>query len=204
MYWPATTLTIMDVCQAYPPRRRAGLVAALVGAFLLVWPSHAAGASEDAADATLRARIEAQLAALPDRDGAEIRIAVREGQVLLLGRVALLEQSLRAEQAVWKTPGVVDVDNELRVLAFDGPKDAEIARRVRTIIKGDARFLDTNLEVEVSEGLVRLRGFFQDPADVLALKHRVASIPGVLDVEIDALLVAFGPLRGNQTRGVGT
>ena len=69
--------------------------------------------------------------------------------------------------------------------------DAEIARRVRMIIKGDRRFLDTNLELEVTAGLVRLRGLFQDPADVLALKHRIASIPGVLDIEIDSLLVAL-------------
>jgi len=58
------------------------------------------------------------------------------------------------------------------------------------IIKSDGRFVDTNLELEVTAGLVRLRGMFQDPTDVLALKHRIASIPGVLDVEIDALLVA--------------
>ena len=166
-------------------------VAALVLALLLAGPSRASGPSPAANDAELRLRIEAQLAALPDPEGAEIRVAVREGQVVLQGRVRLLEQSLRAEQAVWKTPGVLDVDNEIRVVSVGAGGDAEVERQVRMIIKGDGRFLDTNLELEVAAGLVRLRGLFQDPTDVLALKHRIASIPGVLNVEIEALLVAL-------------
>lgn len=176
---------------------RAGLVttrramAALITTLWLVVPSHASELDRGAEDAGLRVRIEAQLAALPDLEGAEIGVAVREGQVVLQGRVRLLEQSLRAERAVWKTPGVLDVDNELRVVAVGAGGDAEIARQVRMIIKGGGRFLDTNLELEVAAGRVRLRGFFQDPADVLALKHRIASIPGVIDVEIEALLVAL-------------
>jgi len=158
--------------------------------------SQASENSEAATDAELRTRIEAQLAALPDREGAEIRVAVTDGQVVLQGRVHLLEQSLRAEQTVWKTPGVLDVDNELRVIPHGVGGDAAIERQVRTIIKGDGRFVDTNLEVEVMAGIVRLRGLFQDPADVLALKHRIASIAGVLDVEIDALLVARRGAKG--------
>ena len=172
-------------------------VAALVVSLWLVGSSHASGAAPAAEDSDLRARIEAQLAALPDQEGAEVRVAVREGQVVLQGRVRLLEQSLRAEQAVWKTPGVLDVDNELRVVSVGAGGDAEIVRRVRTIIKGDGRFLDTNLELEVTAGLVRLRGLFQDPGDVLALKHKIASIPGVRDVEIEALLVALRDVAGS-------
>lgn len=145
------------------------------------------GSSEDA---EIRARIEARLADLPDREGAEIRVAVREGAVLLQGKVRLLEQSLRAEQTTWKTPGVLDVDNELRVLALAPGGDDAIERQVRLIIKAGGAFLDTSLAVEVAAGVVRLRGVFQDPGDVLALKHRIASIPGVLEVEIDALMVA--------------
>ncbi len=180
-------------------RRRLGAAgnAVALAALLLGAPSQAPAAPPSSEDAALRSRIEAKLAELPGRDGAEIRVAAHAGQVLLQGRVRLLEQSLRAEQVVWKTPGVLDVDNELRVLPHGAGGDAEIVRQVRLIIKGDARCLDTNLELDVTAGLVRLRGMFNDPADVLALKHRIASIPGVLNVEIDALLVAFRsePLR---------
>jgi osmotically-inducible protein OsmY len=159
---------------------------------------HGAEAGEDEA---LRARLEARLEGLADRDGAEIRVAVRDGRVLLRGRVRLLEQSLRAEQTAWKTVGVEDVENELRVVPVGGAGDAAIERRIRTIIKGDERFVDTSLELEVRTGRVRLRGMFNDPVDVLAMKHRIASIPGVLDVEIDAVLVAR---RGESGRAPGS
>jgi osmotically-inducible protein OsmY len=153
-------------------------------------PGFASGEPEAPEDVELRARIEAKLAELPDREGAEIRVMVRNGQVLLQGRVRLLEQSLRAEQAAWKTSGVLDLENELRVVSPGVGGDAAIEQRVRMIIKGDERFIDTNLQLEVTAGQVRLRGLFQNPADVLALKHRIASVPGVLGVEIDAVLVA--------------
>ncbi len=167
-----------------------GVVSSLVMALLFAATSHASSPSEAAPDDALRARIEARLAALPDRDGAEIRVAVGDGQVVLQGRVRLLEQSLRAEQAAWKTPGVLDVDNELRVVFRGMDSDPAIERQVRMILKSDGRFVDTNLELDVSAGVVRLRGPFQEPADVLALKHQIAAIPGVLDVRIDALLMA--------------
>jgi hypothetical protein len=112
----------------------------------------------------------------------------------------LLEQSLRAEQVAWKTSGVLDVDNELRVAARGVGGDAEIEQRVRMIIKGDERFIDTSLQLEVKAGFVTLRGLFEDPGDVLALKHRIASIPGVLDVKIEAVLVAHRVMP-DRTRG---
>ena len=175
------------------PMAARGAIAAFVVALLLAGPGHASASSHpDREDAELRSRIEAKLAALPDREGADVRVAVSDGQVVLRGRVRLLEQSLRTEQAVWKTSGVLDVDNELRVVYAGAGGDAEIEQRVRMVIKGDGRFLDTNLELEVVAGRVRMRGLFQDPSDVLALKHRIASVPGVLNVEIDALLVALG------------
>ena len=183
--------------------RKFGKKALLAGALCLscfALPGLASGAPEAPEDAELRARIEAKLAEIPGREGAEVRVVVRGGQVLLQGRVRLLEQSLRAEQVAWKTAGVLDVDNELRVAPRAVGGDAEIEQRVRMIIKGNERFIDTSLQLEVNAGLVRLRGLFQDPGDVLALKHRIASIPGVLGVEIDAVLVAhrFMP---DRTRG---
>jgi osmotically-inducible protein OsmY len=166
-----------------------GPLLALTLVLFLVGPSRAS--EPRAADGELRARIEARLSALESGEGADIRVAVREGRVILQGRVALLEQSLRAEQSAWKTDGVIDVDNELRVVPAAPGADAEIERQVRLIIKSDGGFLDTNLELEVVAGVVRLRGLFQDPTHVLDVKHRIASIAGVLEVQIDAFLVAL-------------
>jgi osmotically-inducible protein OsmY len=172
---------------------KTALRTAVVGALFvscLAVPALVSGEPESPEDVELRARIEAKLTELPEQEGAEIRVVVRNGQVLLQGRVRLLEQSLRAEQAAWKTAGVIDLENELRVVSPAVGGDAAIEQRVRMIIKGDERFIDTNLRLEVTAGQVRLRGLFRDPGDVLALKHRIASIPGVLGVQIDAVLVA--------------
>ncbi len=169
------------------PVRSALAILAVSGAFALA--NQSAGAAASAQDAALRERIEANLAALDDREGADVRVAVRNGEVVLQGSVRVLEQSLRAEQAAWRTPGVIDVDNELRVTPGT-QGDVAIEREVRLIIKGDGRFLDTTLELRVANGLVSIRGMFQDPTDVLRLKHRIAAVPGVLAVEIDAQLVA--------------
>lgn len=156
-----------------------------------LWMAAPACAEEPAVgDGDLQTRIERRISALPNQEGATVRVFVRDGEVLLQGSVRLLEQSLRIEQDVWKTPGVRDVDNELRVAPLPLGGDAEIERQIRLVLKGDSRFLDASLELQVEAGLVRLRGRFRDPSDVLAVKHRIAAIPGVLDIQIDALLVA--------------
>ena len=157
---------------------------------MLASASLASERTEAPEDEDLHAQIEAQLAELPEIARAKIRVAVRDGHVVLQGQVRLLEQLLRAEQTVWTTPGVRDVDNELQVVPLAAGADAAIERQVRMIVKSDGPFIDTNLQIEVLAGVVRLQGMFQDPSDVLTLKHQIAKIPGVLAVEIDALLVA--------------
>ena len=176
-----------------PARQHAAsALAVLLLALGIAAPAAGQGAVETEEDLDLRARIQLELSTF-DREGADIGVAVRAGSVVLHGRVRLLEQSLRAEQAVWKTDGVTDVENELRVAPFAAAADDAIELRIRTIIEGGDRFLDNDLELDVVAGVVRLRGLFRDPSDVLALKHRIAAIPGVLDIEIDAVLVADRP-----------
>jgi hypothetical protein len=87
----------------------------------------------------------------------------------------------------------------LDLQAVEG-RDAAIEQRVRKIIEADERFVDTNLRLEVTAGQVRLRGLFQDQADVLALKHRIASVPGILDVEIDVNCIPQGAVNTPQNR----
>lgn len=140
-----------------------------------------------AADTEVRETLEAGLQELAL---TEVRVAVSGGEVLLQGRVRLLDHSLRAEQLAWKTEGVVDVENEIRVVALTSGGDDAIEQRIRTLVKGDERFTHSEIRVEVTGGVVRLSGLFRDPSDVLALKHRVAEVPGVLDLVIDAVLIA--------------
>ncbi len=162
-------------------------------AVLLAWIAGAVRAAPPPSDAAVRAAIEARLEALDDLGGAEIRVRVQDGRVLLQGRVQLLDQSLQAERAAWTTPGVVDLDNELRVVVSGLERDSTIERQVRMVLEADGRLLGTDPEVQVASGVVRLRATFQNPADVLTLKHRIARIAGVVDVQIDAVLLAMAP-----------
>ena len=166
-------------------------VAVLLGALGLALPSLAQNGA--IAEAELRARIESRLAQL-GQEGADVRVTVSGGDVVLQGSVPLLEHSLRAEQTVWKTQGVTDVDNELRVRPPTAADDETIELGIRALLTGDA-IVRAPIQLDVLAGTVRLRGTFRDPSDVLMLKHRIAAMPGVLEVEIDAILVA---LRGSR------
>jgi len=146
-------------------------------------------ARAEAGDAALQARVEQSIRALA-APGAAIRVAAAGGDVLLFGTVLLLEHALRAEQAAWRTEGVRDVDNEIRVIPRLRGTDAAIEREIRGVLSSDARFGGSQVQIEVAAGEVVLRGLIPDPAAVLALRHRVAAIEGVVSIEIEPLLVA--------------
>ena len=110
-------------------------------------------------------------------------MATRKGR---LRARSVYSQKLLYEHIVWRTPGVVKLDNDMRVVPRLPVEDAEIARHIHTLITGHQRFLHAEITVDVTEGAVRLSGTFYDPDDVLALKHQVAEIAGVIRLEIMA------------------
>jgi hypothetical protein len=57
------------------------------------------------------------------------------------------------------------------------------------MIKDHQRFQNTEMTVEVTEGVVSLSGTFYNPGDILFLKHQVAEIEGVIRLEILARFV---------------
>ena len=122
-------------------------------------------------------------------EGTEVHIAVQGGQVVLSGTVYLYSQKMLYEHIVWRTPGVVKLNNEIRVVPRLPVEDAEIARHIHTLITGHQRFQNAEITVDVTEGAVNLSGTFHDSGDVLALKHQVAEIEGVIRLEIMARFV---------------
>jgi osmotically-inducible protein OsmY len=122
-------------------------------------------------------------------EDTEVHIVVRSGQVVLSGTVYLYSQKLLYEDIVEQTPGVVEITNEVRVVPRLPVEDAEIARHIRTLIKGHQRFQNSGITVDVTQGAVSLRGMFYAPDDFLFLQHQVAEIEGVIHLEISALFV---------------
>jgi len=140
-----------------------------------------------ASDRELRERIGVQTHHDQRLEGTRVRVVVQDGQVVLSGAVYLYSQKMLYEHIVWRTPGVVEVDNEIRVVPRLSVEDAEIARHIHTLIKGHPRFQHAEITVEVTQGAVSLSGTFHDPGDVLSLKHQVTEIAGVIRLEILAL-----------------
>jgi osmotically-inducible protein OsmY len=117
-------------------------------------------------------------------EGTQVHVSVQGGHVTLSGTVYLYSQKLLYEHLAGRTPGVVKLNNKIRVVPRLPVEDAEIARHIHTLITGHQRFQHAEIMVDVTEGVVSLSGTFHDPDDVLALKHQVAEIEGVIRLEI--------------------
>jgi osmotically-inducible protein OsmY len=117
-------------------------------------------------------------------EDTQVHVLVQDGQVVLSGTVSLYSQKMLYEHIVWQTPGVVEVDNEIRVVPRVPVEDAEITRHIHTVIKEHPRFQNAEITVHVTQGAVSLSGTFHEPGDVLFLKHQVAEIDGVIRLEI--------------------
>jgi osmotically-inducible protein OsmY len=158
------------------------VVIGLVGSLGLV-SGYAAGDREILEHIAVQTRHDERL------EDTEVHIVVQSGQVILSGTVYLYSQKILYEHIVEQTPGVVEITNEVRVVPRLPVEDAEIARHIRTLIKGHQRFQNAAITVDVSQGTVSLSGTFHDPGDFLFLKHQVAEIEGVIRLEIRALFV---------------
>ncbi len=93
------------------------------------------------------------------------------------------------EQIAWKTKGVVEVDNEIRVVPKLPQADADIKRNIIEVVHTHRRLQGVNLEVAVDRGAVRIYVTFEHPCDVLFFKHRVAEIEGVIAINIIAKFI---------------
>src|SRR5262245_47280535 len=122
-------------------------------------------------------------------EGTEVHVVVQSGQVVLSGTVYLYSQKLLYEHIVERTPGVVEINNDIRVVPRLPVEDAEIAEHIRTLIAGHQRFPNAEVTVDVTQGAVSLSGVFHDPGDVLLLTHQVAEIEGIVGLEVMARFI---------------
>jgi osmotically-inducible protein OsmY len=116
-----------------------------------------------------------------------VEVAVEDGYVVLYGVVDLYIQRMLYEQIAWKAEGVVEVENEIRVVPKLVPSaDEDIKRKIMEIVHSHPRLQTINPNVRVEGGAVLIRGTFEHPRDVLFLKHQVAEIEGVITLSIMA------------------
>ena len=113
-------------------------------------------------DDLIQREIEAQIAESTMLRGTRIEVQVEQRLVVLTGRVRLYEQKLVSDRIAWTTPGVFEVDNEIRVVPKVPLADAAIERRIREIIKTHQRFHGAGVVVAVDNGVVSIQGSFPE------------------------------------------
>jgi osmotically-inducible protein OsmY len=149
--------------------------------------AHAALATSDK---IIKHRIEDEAADTLSLRETKVDLAVEDGYVVLYGTASLYIQKMLYEQIAWKTKGVVEVDNEIRVVPRLAQRDAVIERKIMELVQTHRRFQGVNVIVTVKAGAVHIRITLDHPSDVLFLKNKVAEIDGVISINIQAKFIA--------------
>ena len=134
----------------------------------------------------IKQRIEDEAADTLSLRETKVDLVVEDGYVVLYGTVGLYIQKMLYEQIAWKTKGVVEVDNEIRVVPGLPQTDKAIERKIMELVQTHRRFQGVEVNVTVKEGAVHIRTTLDHPRDVLFLKSRVAEITGVISINIQA------------------
>ncbi len=135
-------------------------------------------------DQAIKQSIEDAAARSPRLQNANVQIAVEDSSVVLFGTVQLYLHRLDYERIAWQADGVVEVDNEIRVVPQAGLADAAIERKIWELVKVNERFHASNFKIAVENGDVLLDATFLHPRDVLFLRRSVAAIEGVISISI--------------------
>ncbi len=155
----------------------------IVAAFLLFFLASPQALADT--DRIIKQAIEEAAAKSPELQGTDAGIAVEGRTVILFGSVRLFLHKMLYEQIAWQTIGVLEVDNEIRVVPRVPLSDAAIERKIWEIVKRHEQFHTSEMKVTVEHGTVFLRGTFGNPQDVIFLKKRMAAIEGVIAIDID-------------------
>ncbi len=166
--------------------RKLMLIVALI---TIVFGMAHAGAALAMSNKIIKQRIEDEAADTFRLRGTKVDIAVEDGYVVLYGTVGLYIQKMLYEQIAWKTKGVVEVDNEIRVVPGLPQSDTVIEHKIMELVQTHRRFQGVNVIVTVIKGAVHIRATLEHPQDVLFLKRRVAEIEGVTAINIQAKFI---------------
>jgi osmotically-inducible protein OsmY len=112
-----------------------------------------------------------------------IRIAIRNGQVTLIGLVQNAEQAQRIQAMVGQMPGVVGVQNGLSTLPPDqalNENDRVILAQIRQVIPPSASGAWTPVSFDVRQGTVGIVGIVPTMQESQRIATVVQQVPGVV------------------------
>jgi osmotically-inducible protein OsmY len=115
----------------------------------------------------------------------EIVVQAHDGAVVLRGTVGSLVQRVEAARTARAVPGVDEVDDQLRVrpLGVDGRADADTEAAVLDALIADPEVHANDIDVEVRDGSVTLRGMVALYAQRDRAERIAMAVPGVAAVD---------------------
>ncbi|MGS2719028.1 BON domain-containing protein [Paraglaciecola aestuariivivens] len=123
---------------------------------------------DTAKDAWIDGKAESTLLFNGNLNSFDINTDVKNGTVILTGKVDTSVDSALAEELVRSLEGVKDVENNLTVVATDKPKqdnqmmqqlkDSKVETVVKTRLLFESEVSGLDIDVEVEKGVVTLKG----------------------------------------------
>lgn len=142
-------------------------------------------------DPAITARVKVALLGDAETESGRIDIQTRDGVVQLSGFVESEEMKQAAERAARDVPGVKEVRNQLVVqegerTIGEATDDTVIAAKVKSQLARESG-LETasDVDVEVSQGIVQLSGFVSSEDEKSEAEHIARGVSGVTEVRND-------------------
>jgi len=170
--------------------RKRVIVIVVMALFLMLTGTFIPKAVSSASDVSIKQQIEKTARENAKLKTAQVKVAVENGFVVLVGSVDRYIQKMLYEKIAWKTKGVIEVENEIRVIPMALQDDPVIERKIKEILQTYDRFQGVRINVTVKAGAVVVRITLNHPEDILFLKRRIADIDGVVSIDIMANFVA--------------
>ena len=147
-----------------------------------------AAAKGTMSDAYITSATKLKLLADSRVPGLDVNVDTRGGEVTLFGMVATKESKAAAEEIAKSVSGVRTVKNELQVVPEKRQEavkaaDGEIEKRVERAIEGSESLKDSNIDVEVRDGVARLTGTVERPEQRMAAAVVARQAAGVKAVK---------------------
>jgi hyperosmotically inducible periplasmic protein len=150
--------------------------------------STATAADDSARDTALTERVKTALASERALSGRDIEVETRDGVVQLSGFVDTEDQRTAALMRARAVQGVQEVRNDLSLRddtqsTKRAVTDTVIAAKVRDSLQGADLGSESDVNVEVSRGVVQLSGFVSTPQEKARAGDLASAVEGVRDVE---------------------
>ena len=139
-------------------------------------------------DGVITSRITAKLAGDPEVSPFNVDVDTLDGVVTLRGEVEKEAAKQEAEKHARSTAGVLDVNNEIRVVSAEEeddstPSDAWITTRIKSKLAADPKLNPFNIDVDTLDSVVTLSGKVRSEAAREAVARIARNTKGVLDVD---------------------